>query len=273
MVEAVRNIKVIGERNTGTNFVEQIIQKNFDVAIFPGDLPRRFRVFYNLAYNYLPYSTAWSLVEGDRNRRYDSRFDQQAGWKHARMPNLPQDRTRYPEGLGFIAITKNPYAWLQSLHRRPYQGVHHNVARPLSFSEFLRKPWPTVRRECGPAEYANPVQMWNDKVRSYEALREYGPALILPYESIIADIGAFVHTAARVFGLADPAQVQVPGSSTKKDGRTTEDIVRFYLSGEWATSLSAADLDFINRELDHTQREKFGYSLVEKGSSTEKMSA
>lgn len=264
MVHQVALVKIVGERNTGTNFVEDIIRSNFSVEICPGNLPRHITRAYRFAYKYFPYSVARRLVENDRDRRFDTLFDRYAGWKHARMPNLPKTRARYPEGLGFIAITKNPYAWLQSLYRHPYQGTHHSPAHQLSFSEFLRTPWPTVRREYGPAEYANPVQMWNDKVASYESLHSYGPALILPYEGVITDIEAFVRTVARSFDLPEPAQVQVRADSTKKDGRSTADIVQYYLSGAWADSLLPEDLDFINRELDHSLCEMFGYTLIAK---------
>lgn len=270
MTQRIMYVKIIGERNTGTNFVEDIIEKNFKIGVFPGDLPDFFRVLYNAAYKYLPHSVARAIVEGDRNRRYDSRFHLQAGWKHARMPNLPKGHDRYPEGLGFIAITKNPYAWLQSLHRRPYQGVHHRAARPLSFSEFLRTPWPTVGREYAPPVYGNPVQMWNDKVRSYEVLYNYGPTLVLPYEKIIEDTGGFVHEVSLAFNLPNPNRVDFPTVSTKKDGRTTDSIVQHYLSGKWAETLSEEDVRFINQELDHDIREKFGYGLITKHPQTER---
>jgi hypothetical protein len=264
MVQSITRIKVFGERNTGTNFIEDLVRNNLDVGICPGDLPRPLHLFYNSAYRFLPYPMAWRLVEGDRNRRFDAWFDRHAGWKHARLPNLPKGWERYPDGVGFIAVTKNPYAWLQSLHRRPYQGKIHSEANRLSFSEFLRAEWPTVEREYGPATYSNPVRMWNDKVASYDKLHAYGPTMILPYESVIEDIEGFVRTTARTFGLSEPAEVQIRTNSTKKhDTRTTDDIVKYYRSGSWAKSLTAEDLRFINDELDHSLREKFGYAKIE----------
>lgn len=263
MAERINRIKIFGERNTGTNFVDGLLRDNLDIGVCPGILPKSLQRFYKAVSDTLPYSLAWHVVEHDRNCRFKNRFDELVGWKHARVPNLPKNRDGYPEGLGFIALTKDPYAWLQSLHYRPYQGKIHSTAHPLSFGEFLRTPWPTVKRECGPDEYANPVQMWNDKVASYEALHAYGPTLILPYEDIIEDIEGFMKTVCETFDLPGLERVEIRATSTKRDdGRSTEEIVRYYRSREWVKNLTADDLNYINDQLDHGLREKFGYARI-----------
>lgn len=260
----VTRIKIFGERNTGTNFVENLVRDNLAVGLCPGNLPRILQGTYNLVYRALPYPLAFRLVEGDRDRRFAAHFDRHAGWKHARTPNLPAGRSRYPDGLGFIAVVKDPYAWLLSLHRRPYQGVRHSFAAPLPFAEFLRAPWPTVGREHAPAEYPNPVRMWNDKVAAYDALHAHGPAMVVAYERVIEDIEGFVREAAATFGLEAPARVRIRSASTKKDdSRSTEDIVRHYRSRDWAKGLSAEDLAFIDAELDQALRERFGYPRLQ----------
>jgi len=265
MVQRIDRIKVFGERNTGTNFVEELLRENLDIGVCPGVLSRPFQRFYKAVADTLPYSVAWHVVEYDRDHRFRARFDEHMGWKHARVPNLPKNRACYPDGLGFIALTKDPYAWLQSLHQRPYQGKIHSTANRLSFSEFLRTPWPTVKREYGPNEYANPVQIWNDKVASYEALHAHGPTLIRPYEVIIEDIEGFLKTVCRTFGLSEPAQIDIRTTSTKSDdSRSTQDIVAYYRSREWVKNLTADDLDYINDQLDHGLREKFGYSRIKR---------
>ena len=264
MAERIKRIKVFGERNTGTNFIEGLLRDNLDIGVCPGILPNRLQCLYKAVSNMLPYALAWHVVEHDRNRRFEARFDEHVGWKHARLPNLPKNRDCYPDGLGFIALIKDPYAWLQSLHQRPYQGKIHSTATPLSFSDFLRTPWPTVKRECGPAEYANPVQMWNDKVASYETLHAYGPTLILPYENIIEDIEGFLKTVCHTFGLPKSGRVEIRATSTKgDDGRTTKEIVRYYRSREWVKNLAADDLNCINDQLDHGLRENFGYPRID----------
>ncbi|WFE76671.1 hypothetical protein [Roseinatronobacter sp. S2] len=257
----VRRIKIYGERNTGTNFVEDLLAANLPLTICAGNLPSPIRKMYKLAYKVLPYDIAYRLVEDDRDRRYAQRFAAELGWKHARIPNGPEGQA-YPDDVGFIALMKDPYAWLLSLHKRPYQSKLNNHLHRISFSEFLRAPWRTVGREHGPAEYPNPVELWNDKVSSYAQLAEHGPAMLVRYEEVIEDINGFVHRVAESFGSELPTQVSVPTKSTKNDGRSTADIVAFYKDRSWVSKLCATDIEFINSQLDHDLARRCGYQVI-----------
>lgn len=260
----VRRIKVFGARNTGTNFVESVLRQNLSLEICSGNLPRPLRALYRITYRCLPYGVAFRLVEADRDRRYAQNFETDLGWKHARIPNVPPGRT-YPGDVGGIALTRNPCAWLLSLHKRPYQGTVHNPVDRIGFSDFLRAPWRTVGRKHGPPEYSNPVALWNDKVAPYERLKEHMPTMILRYEEVIEDIEGFVRKVAETFGADLPAQIRIPSESTKKDGRSTADIVAFYKARSWASQLSAADIAFINGQLDQQLARRLGYDILPTG--------
>ncbi len=38
----VKYVKIMGERNSGTNYLDALIRKNFDVSILPGSVPKSF---------------------------------------------------------------------------------------------------------------------------------------------------------------------------------------------------------------------------------------
>jgi hypothetical protein len=179
----VVRLKIFGERNTGTNYLEELIAANFDCDICPGNLSNARRFTYNVLHWTLPYKFARYIVEANRDRQYEKLFASELGWKHAKIPNLPRGIKSYPACTGFIALVKNPYAWLLSLHARPYQNEASSV---LNFSEFLRAPWFTVEREhAGVPSYPNPIKVWNDKVRSYRRLSAFGPSMIIRYEDVL----------------------------------------------------------------------------------------
>ncbi|RME83007.1 MAG: hypothetical protein D6775_09300 [Caldilineae bacterium] len=125
-------VKILGERNTGTHYLEKLLRLNLDVRVLPGSAPRRLRRHFpgNEAVLDLYFRlTAFANL----------------GWKHALAP-APDAlrRSRWARrGLVILTLSKNPYAWLLSLYRHPY---HYSGPLP-SFERFLQSPWRTVRRE------------------------------------------------------------------------------------------------------------------------------
>jgi hypothetical protein len=241
----VRALKLYGERNTGTNFVSQLVAVNLPVGLLRGTAPKW-----------------WTRMRPKSERLKDLYFlftyPRNLGWKHAVAPNADELRRLFTarRGIGCVTVTKNPYAWLLSLHRRPY----HNWSRPPEFLQFLETPWPTVRRERAPGPYASPIVMWNAKTAAYLAM---GPAVLnLRYEDVLEDPPAAIGRIKDHFGLrtlgADFVNVTV---STKPDARTFDDYRTFYTGQEWRAQLSAAAVKVINRQLDPGLVARFGYRL------------
>jgi hypothetical protein len=262
----VVRIKVFGERNTGTNFVEKVIRPNLACELCAGNLSKTRRWYYYAVYRLLPYETARRIVEASRDLEYKKKFQIELGWKHAKLPNLPDGTQGYPTGTGFIAVVKNPYSWLLSMHARPYQKA---IKTQTSFSAFLREPWPTVGREHAERlSYDNPIQMWNDKVASYYTLHKYGPSIIVRYEDVLESVEAFVARISTAFSLKPHETLIIPSKSTKPDGRTTEDICNYYRSELWRAKLRDDDVEYINTHLDKELAISLGYQILGNGSLT-----
>jgi hypothetical protein len=75
-------IKVYGERNSGTIYLEWLMKNNLEVVIA-------------------------------------DTFD--LGWKHRLAPEEDELSEKLKEEIIFICLVKNPYSWLLSMHTRPYQ--------------------------------------------------------------------------------------------------------------------------------------------------------
>lgn len=258
----VTRLKVFGERNTGTNFVEALLKRNIDCTIVSGNLSRFYSWRFTVAKKLLPPDRAFSYVENTRDKIFSKRFAIDGGWKHARTPNFPNDVDAYPAGMGMIAITKNPYAWLLSLHKRPYLGTTHTHLNPLPFPEFIRSPWQTVGRECAQSSYETPIHLWNDKVAAYFNLPEHAPSLIQRYEHVISDIPQFLTDVSTTFGTPRSEKTEIPSGSSKQDSRSTEDIIAYYRENQWRSSISDEDIAFINDHLDRKTMELIGYEVL-----------
>jgi len=259
---SVTKLKVFGERNTGTNFVEALLKRNVDCQIVSGNLSRFYSWRFTLAHKLLSPERAFTYIERARDKIYVKRFAVDGGWKHAKVPNFPDGIGAYPAGMGIIAITKNPYAWLLSLHKRPYQGTLHTRFNPLTFSEFIRAPWRTVGREYADASYKTPIHLWNDKVAAYFGLSDHAPTLIRRYEDVIMDMPQFLSTVSATFGTPLLETTDIPAGSSKKDGRTTAEIIAYYRDSQWRSSISDEDMAFINAQLDSKTMNEIGYSIL-----------
>lgn len=109
-MEQIKYFKVLGERNSGTNYLYMLMRENF-----------------NLQY---------------LGHHWDSIF----GWKHdivdlERIENDPY----IAERTLFLYIHKNPYSWAISMHKKPHHMRHTSYEKgaktPRPFKDFLDHPW------------------------------------------------------------------------------------------------------------------------------------
>lgn len=241
-------LKLYGERNSGTNYVQSLVAANLDVDILRGVAPkwvlRVFRRSETAIDSYFMLARWWNL-----------------GWKHAVAPTtVPLRLGRGP--VCFVTLVKNPYSWLLSLHRRPYNRGSRTGRVP--FEEFLSSPWVTVRRERAAKAYPNPVELWNAKTHSYLELPQRSRGVCLRYETVLENPAAAIETLA--------TQLQVPrrtsafenvDESTKGEtDKRFSDYQRYYLQQQWREQLDARAIELINASLDADVVSRAGYSLL-----------
>lgn len=109
-------IKVFGERNTGTNFTNELIRRNIEgIELLEHGNNNRVEEIYK------QFPQDWSLLRErliDRERGIE--FERNFGWKHAFITQeMLMKSPRHHETL-FVILIRNPFRFLYSLHRRPY---------------------------------------------------------------------------------------------------------------------------------------------------------
>lgn len=255
----ITQIKVFGERNTGTNWLEDLLMKNYSIPVihhreiireklteqekkFIESLPRKQRTFMRECIN-------------------DSIFKYKAahlfGWKHSAL--VADDLCNHPkfEETGFIFLVKDPYAFIKSLHKRPY---HTLVEIPKNIDKFLASPWPTLRRDNINSPLLNtPIELWNYKVASYfEFLEKHSNAILLRYESLLENYELLFDVIEDKFLLKSESRLSIL-KSTKYDRMSTNDYKKKYLKTNASSGLSSASIDLMRSTLNERLMEDCQY--------------
>ncbi|MFC3285781.1 hypothetical protein [Litchfieldella rifensis] len=245
-------LKIYGERNTNTNYLSKIIRRNLNVQELPGTVPKRI-------------DSIQSAFPGDeflKDVYFMFNFTRNLGWKHAKVKERKEIESAkvYKENrIFFITITKNPYSWLLSLHKRPYHQTH---LKNLSFSGFIESEWKTVRRENVGRNLNSPVDLWNVKNRSYQNLDGLD-VIHLTTEEIFESPEAVVDKIQNRFSLDRVSEKFMDyNKSIKEKGKDSGYYRQYYLEEKWRSKLTCNAVDKINQSLDRSLMERFGYEML-----------
>ena len=246
-----KKIKIYGERNTNTNYLSRLIKRNLDVDELPGmitgPLDRLFRV--------MPFQ------EFFRDSYFRRTTHENLGWKHMEVGAdfVEHIRDDMYESLCFVTLTKNPYSWLLSLHKRPY---HQLSKRKLSFRDFLQSEWSTVARDNSIRVFRNPIELWNVKNRSYFNLPD-SKTLRFKTESLFEDPEKIINDISDTLGVRRLSGKFVNYESSTKDKSKNFDYYKdYYLAEKWRSSLHDDEIKLINESLDPDVMLFFGYNII-----------
>ena len=91
-------VKIFGERNTGTNYLKQLIADNFEVDILKGTISK---------------GSIFTFREWTKDLFFSFTKSNNLGWKHSKVDtDLLRNTT---QKTFIITLTKNPYSFLLSL--------------------------------------------------------------------------------------------------------------------------------------------------------------
>jgi hypothetical protein len=280
-------IKIYGERNTGTNYLASLIERNIS--------------FIELRENACAISPVDSSIALSKMGKL--------GWKHRLVSaqHLQKNDIRR-ESILIITLTKNPYSWLLSLHRRPYAPIHkrksivsfddRGVPHPyagcnikliklikkcgrlgwiflskfsqwceyekLAFSDFIRTKWHIQFNEGCDKCFKNPVQLWNLKNNAYLELAKHYNVLSFTYESLLAFPENTIRKIFDHLGVTLERFENISSAAKKEDDASKNySFYRNYYLGEcWKKQLSKKDIQYISSQLDPAVMRSFGYKFL-----------
>jgi hypothetical protein len=249
-------VKIFGERNTGTNALKRLIEQNSRSTCLPGTSAE---IDAALA---LSIKRSFWLSRRERERRIDRVFAAEGprfAWKHC--------ATRFEDGASFdgvlvLFLVRHPASWLLSLSRNPYNAVD---PPPSDIGRFLEFEWQTVARERLGEQAYKPLDLFASKIDSYFALSgmltERGIAhhflrledLILAQEQTFARVKPDLCGAEGAF--------QPLRRSTKSRHKDLRSYGEYYAGEQWRQELAGFE-SAINERVDWAQVERFGYAPI-----------
>ena len=178
------------------------------------------------------------------------------GWKHA-APRVGVILAQ-PHAVQtvFLIVTKHPYSWAQSLHRRPYS--FHSV--PSLFSDFIRGDFPVSYSDClGVNGPINPIAMLRAKALNYAELLQSGLCVrLIRYEDLLNDGRRELEALSPLLIRRGDEFVDIE-NDVKGSSRRREDYARDYALEDAGNLLDPHDRRFIIEQLGEDVFELFGY--------------
>lgn len=160
-------VKIFGERNTGTNALLQLLKNNSESEFHPGTMAelscftaRKMTVLQSLG-----------LRSEKKEQMIDKVFEGRPllqRWKHS-ATNVTLEELQPIGDTAFIFTVRSPLSWLVGLYKRPY---HMLVEKPQSLSSFASTNWVPVKRENLALSFYRPLDLLEEKWRSYVNLME-----------------------------------------------------------------------------------------------------
>jgi hypothetical protein len=250
-------VKLYGERNSGTNFVERLIRANFAVVSLVND--SHMGPFLSVAQQQVNRQERGAFRSAVHDMDCLRRATSDFGWKHGCPPVDAIMAAIHRDQTCFVCISKHPVSWLQSLHKRPYNPVERG---PEDFSDFIRHDWLlTPRDNVTGRERVNVIDLWNLKYRAFLDLKTKPlKTLVVTYEALMHDPGAFLaRVEEHLLKKVEDFTWDLP--STKGDAMDFEDYQQKYELKNVASLCSPEDFAFIMSRVDAAVMEELGYPL------------
>lgn len=247
----MKKIKIYGERNTGTNYLYQILRLNLDVQVYSGIAPKIFQ-FLDFVFQ----------TERSRNFYFEYTYEKTFGWKHQVIDSGMYEQLA-ASGVSTICLVKNPYSWLLSFYKSAH---HYEKKRWENFSEFLVSELDTLRRDHIPEKKANAINLWNLKNRSYYdyCLRESN-GILVKFEDLVISPHEVLLRITSVFDTL-PKQQEFRNylASTKSAAEQNHSTYKaYYLNEDWMKHLTSESLRIINQGIDWGLADSLGYKTIE----------
>jgi hypothetical protein len=210
----MKQIKIYSERNTGSLYLEWLVKNNFKTKVI-------------------------------------DTFE--LGWKHRLAPSAEELGPELKQDVLYLCLVKNPYSWVMSMHKRPFQ---HEVLKELRFSEFLKYSY---------GDYKNPITMWNIKNNSYVKMSEYvNHHEVIKYEDLLQNPNEILMNISEKYNFnINGIFRNVNNLLTHKHGMTKRSFHKdHYIREEWIRKLQPKHIALINLQLDKELMQKLNYKYL-----------
>lgn len=233
-IENISKFFVIGERCSGTNYLDCLILNNTSLKNSPLG-HKHFPPWYNL---------------GQENYQGDPRYYHFEG----------------TENHLFIVIFRNPYDWLRSFHLKPWHSKKY--LKNLRFSKFIRSTWevemdkflidempinPYLDLTANGTPFENVIALRIAKIENMLEIKNRASNVIyVNYETIRDYPEEFLNEISTLYSI----QLKTPFSPIDKYKTTKNE----YKPKKYAP-ISTDDMEYINSHLNEKLENEIGYEI------------
>ncbi|NIY74816.1 hypothetical protein HED22_04110 [Thalassospira sp. HF15] len=249
------NIKVFGERNTGTNALISVIRGNSGSIVYPSVLAE----ISPDARKNLAIMMKLGISKKGSEQLIDAAFKGRPileQWKHAATYF---DTSTITADAHFVFTTRHPLSWLIGLFQKPY---HILTPKPDNLVAFAKMDWQTVIRDNLNGKTFKPLDLYVEKLRSYQDLMGKLDAqgigyTIIKFEDFVTDQeGVFERLRPH---LKNPAKnFQELTKSTKEAGKDSAYYRNYYAKEIWRKEFP--DIDKVELPAETELFKFFGYA-------------
>lgn len=247
-LDTANGLKLLGERNSGTNVLEHLLQQVPDLKLYPS-LPML--TWRDLRHFRRPISALWRYEAAREETLDDWHFRDlptTGGWKHAAPTEAFQTQFLHRHSPAVLIIVRHPASWLRSMHRNPFHAL---TPIPRDFSRFLRQEWLCVSRDNLPRRaLPNLPALYAAKVSAYtDLLAAYPNSALIRYEDLMR---APANTLAAL-GLSAPDGLSLPAEDPRAFAKAAQK--KTYVADAAAAGydlLATDDADFVRAALANT---------------------
>jgi hypothetical protein len=234
-----RAFTVLGQYNTGTNLLMELVRRNFPTQV---------------ATSYIP-----------SNLQVDRASPAEVLWKHSKPATISPSWQRELRQCGAVALVmqRDPLSWLQSIKKAPYD-YGACVRGPGWLTSACTLPaWRHSRN--GGRTAATPVTLasleahWNEWTREYHRLRDFGfaDAVLIRYEDLVRDTGTEMSRIARAINAPEADVVKQVHGSAKSHGNSagraaaiekleTKSYLKLFKNAELEAACARLDLNLMH---------------------------
>jgi len=253
-IDPQAGVKILGERNSGTNFLEDLLRENRP------DLRLHDNIRTLPTPDCAPYPDGF-FPRWDRQAAEEALLDHyhittlstSGGWKHAAPTDRFLKEFLTPTGAAVVILLRHPAAWLRSMQRNPFHSVCY---LPRDISDFLRQPWLTMARDELPERLLPDIaNLLAQKVARYQWLLDTWPnSTVIRHEDLARSPAATLATIG--LSLGDSPRVPTTDSRWFARAAPPEKSYSAQAGAASYTILNDADQAFLRSGLATTDLER-----------------
>lgn len=261
------NLKIFGERNTGTTALELNLKNNFPNHVLNGDLG--IGNFSKLNFKYFKIKLKRKILRISKASRakiednYDEFFkstpiDYQ--WKHcATNFNNDQIKEISKKKIHFIFTIRDPLSWVKSLNQKKYHLLNKNDS---SLEDFMHSEIEVWERENLTQKKLKPLKLYEEKLKSYRKFIIQLEAFNLTYtvlkfeDLILNHKGCYNQIASDIGALGVVVNELV--QSTDNNNKDLNFYKNYYGNQTWKQDIPKTILE--NFQFDRNLLQWMGYN-------------